>query len=253
MRMLEHRSAPLKRCAKIDTIGSGETFIFDCDGMEGRFVTIVIPGRKEYLQLCQVQVFAESLEEGKEEIYHNVALKGSASQSSTFSSSGDAKNANDGSLANNHIMSQCSITERQVSPWWMVNLQSTYNIFAVVITNRVLECCKDRISGAEIRIGNSSQAGGTLNPRCGVIRSMESGESLYFTCNGMVGQYVTVTIPGRAEHLILCEVQVFGVPNISEDLGNSTLASVGKKRQLACLDTSQARGPGEAQPRYTDG
>ncbi|XP_069822712.1 uncharacterized protein [Dendropsophus ebraccatus] len=203
------------RCAQINSMGLGETFIFDCDGMEGRFVTIIIPGRKEYLQLCEIQVFAETLEEGKDEIYYNVALNGIASQSSTFSCSGDAQNANDGSLANNHIMSQCSITQRELSPWWMVDLQSTYKIFAVVITNRVLECCKDRISGAEIRIGNSSETGGTQNPRCGVITSMESGESLYFSCNGMVGQYVTVTIPGRAEHLILCEVQVFGVPDIS--------------------------------------
>ncbi|KAG8543117.1 hypothetical protein GDO81_025343 [Engystomops pustulosus] len=211
----EHGGRNNPRCAKIPSIGLGETFIFDCDGMEGRFVTIVIPGRKEYLQLCEVQVFAESLDEMKDEMYHNVALKGVASQSSTFSSSVEAHKANDGSLANNHIMSQCSITQREVSPWWMVDLMSSYQIFAVVITNRVLECCKDRISGAEIRIGNSSEVGGTLNPRCGVITSMGSGESLYFACGGMVGQYVTVTIPGRAEHLILCEVQVFGLPDFS--------------------------------------
>ncbi|KAM4022005.1 uncharacterized protein ACNLHF_027291 isoform 1-T2 [Anomaloglossus baeobatrachus] len=203
------------RCAKITVIGLGETFIFDCDGMEGRFVTIIIPGRKEHLQLCEVQVFAEILEEKKDEMYDNVALGGVASQSSTFSSAGEAQNANDGSLANNHIMSQCSITQREVSPWWIVDLKSSYKIMSVVITNRVLECCKDRISGAEIRIGNSSEMGGTMNPRCGVISSMESGESLYFACNGMVGQYVTVTIPGRAEHLILCEVQVFGLHDFS--------------------------------------
>ncbi|XP_075142316.1 uncharacterized protein LOC142217893 [Leptodactylus fuscus] len=183
------------RCARIASIGSGETLLYDCGGMEGRFVTIIIPGRKEYLQLCEVQVFADLLEETKDAMYHNVALNGVASQSSTFSSSGDARNANDGSLANNHIMSQCSITQREPSPWWMVDLQATYKVFAVVITNRVLECCKHRISAAEIRIGNSSEAGGTLNPRCGVITSMESGESLYFACNGMAGQYVTVTIP----------------------------------------------------------
>ncbi|CAI9570431.1 unnamed protein product [Staurois parvus] len=85
----------------------------------------------------------------------------------------------------------------------------------VVITNRVLECCKERIIGAEIRIGNSVENGGVSNPRCGVITSMESGESLFFSCNGMVGRYVTVTVPRRTEHLILCEVQVFGLPETS--------------------------------------
>ncbi|XP_063797024.1 uncharacterized protein LOC134958390 isoform X2 [Pseudophryne corroboree] len=200
------------RCAKIISIGNGQTVSFDCDGMEGRFVSITIPGRKEWLSLCEVQVFAESTGEVKKEMYHNVALNGIATQSSTFSSSGNAENSNDGSLANNHIMSQCSITQRDASPWWKVDLQSTYKVFSVVITNRVLECCQDRIVGAEIRIGSSPVNGGTLNPRCGVISSMKSGESLFFSCNGMVGQYVTVTIPGREEHLIICEVQVFGVP-----------------------------------------
>lgn len=99
----------------------------------------------------------------------NVALNGTASQSSTFSSSGEAGNANDGSLANNHIMGQCSITQRELSPWWMVDLESPYQIFSVVITNRVLECCKERIIGAEIRIGSSEENGGVLNPRSGLL------------------------------------------------------------------------------------
>ncbi|XP_077323573.1 uncharacterized protein LOC143958005 isoform X2 [Lithobates pipiens] len=203
------------RCAKIVSIPGGQTFIYDCNGMEGRFVTIVIPQKNEYLSFCEVQVFAEQVEEQREEMFRNVALNGAASQSSTFSSSGEAGNANNGSLANNHIMGQCSITQREPSPWWMVDLGTPYRIFSVVITNRVLECCKERIIGAEIRIGSSEEHGGALNPRCGVITSMESGESVFFSCKGMVGRYVTVTIPGRTEHLILCEVQVFGLPETS--------------------------------------
>ncbi|XP_075039887.1 uncharacterized protein LOC142099864 isoform X2 [Mixophyes fleayi] len=211
----ERGSSDNPRCTTIINIGGGYTDSYECYGMEGRFVSVNIPDRGEYLTLCEVQVFAKPIGDKKIEMYHNVALTGIATQSSTFSSSGDARHANDGSLANNHIMSQCSITQRDLSPWWMVDLQSAYKVFSVVITNRVLECCKDRIIGAEIRIGSSPENGGTLNPRCGVISSMESGESLFFSCNGMVGQYVTVTVPGREEHLILCEVQVFGVPDTS--------------------------------------
>lgn len=33
-----------------------------------------------------------------------------------------------------------------------------------------------------------------------------------YDCNGMVGQYVTIVIPGRIEYLILCEVEVYGLP-----------------------------------------
>uniref|UniRef100_A0A8D0D996 Fucolectin tachylectin-4 pentraxin-1 domain-containing protein n=1 Tax=Sander lucioperca TaxID=283035 RepID=A0A8D0D996_SANLU len=34
--------------------GSSQTFV--CNGMEGRYVNIVIPGRQEYLTLCEVEV-----------------------------------------------------------------------------------------------------------------------------------------------------------------------------------------------------
>ncbi|PIO14978.1 hypothetical protein AB205_0129880, partial [Aquarana catesbeiana] len=55
---------------------------------------------------------------------------------------------------------------------------------------------------------------------------MESGESVFFSCKGMVGRYVTVTIPGRTEHLILCEVQVFGLPETSNGLSGKSLVLV---------------------------
>ncbi|XP_063797417.1 uncharacterized protein LOC134958626 [Pseudophryne corroboree] len=142
----------------------------------------------------------------------NVALRGIPTQSSTNSYYGSARNANDGSLANNYMRSQCSYTKKDQDPWWMVDLKGPHKIFSVAVTNRVLECCRERIFGAEIRIGNDPSKGGTLNPRCGVITSIESGETLSFSCNEMIGQYVTVTIPGREEHLVMCEVQVYGVP-----------------------------------------
>lgn len=38
-----------------------------------------------------------------------------------------------------------------------------------------------------------------------------AGETHKYDCEGMIGQYVTITIPGSARYLTLCEVQVFGV------------------------------------------
>lgn len=35
---------------------AGEIKKFDCNGMEGQYVIIVIPGRKEQLTLCEVEV-----------------------------------------------------------------------------------------------------------------------------------------------------------------------------------------------------
>ncbi|CAH2312624.1 Hypothetical predicted protein [Pelobates cultripes] len=148
----------------------------------------------------------------------NIAISGTSTQSSTYAYYGNARNANDGSLENNYLRSQCSYTEKELNPWWMVNLKNRYQIFSVAVTNRVLECCKERLYGAEIRIGNNPNNGGTLNPRCGTIPKIESGQTISFSCEGMIGKYVTVTIPGRAEHLILCEVQVYGLPASNTDI-----------------------------------
>ncbi|XP_034729390.1 fucolectin-4-like [Etheostoma cragini] len=44
------------RCAVISSITAGSSDTFKCNGMEGRYVNIVIPGRQEYLTLCEVEV-----------------------------------------------------------------------------------------------------------------------------------------------------------------------------------------------------
>lgn len=49
----------------------------------------------------------------------------------------------------------------------------------------------------------------TLSLRCAKITSLGLGKEQEYVC-GMVGQYVTVTIPGRAGYLTLCEVKVYG-------------------------------------------
>ena len=48
--------------------------------------------------------------------------------------------------------------------------------------------------------------------RCAVISSIHAGFSKTFVCNGMIGRYVIVVIPRRADYLALCEVEVFGSP-----------------------------------------
>ena len=45
------------RCAVIKSIPAGQTMTFTCNGMEGRYVTVVIPGQKKVLTLCEVEVF----------------------------------------------------------------------------------------------------------------------------------------------------------------------------------------------------
>ena len=45
------------RCAKIRHLGSGVTKTFSCRGMTGRYVNVVIPGKRQYLTLAEVEVY----------------------------------------------------------------------------------------------------------------------------------------------------------------------------------------------------
>ncbi|XP_008429135.1 fucolectin-7-like isoform X1 [Poecilia reticulata] len=50
------------RCAVISTIAPGFTDTFQCNGMDGRYINVVIPGRNEFLTLCEVEVYASRLD-----------------------------------------------------------------------------------------------------------------------------------------------------------------------------------------------
>uniref|UniRef100_A0A8C6TPQ9 Si:ch211-215k15.4 n=1 Tax=Neogobius melanostomus TaxID=47308 RepID=A0A8C6TPQ9_9GOBI len=50
------------RCDTISSISSGSTKRFYCNGMDGRYVNIVIPGGKKILHVCEVEVFGSVLD-----------------------------------------------------------------------------------------------------------------------------------------------------------------------------------------------
>ncbi|XP_020359423.1 uncharacterized protein LOC109906205 [Oncorhynchus kisutch] len=58
---LENNGINNPRCDVISQIPTGETHTFQCNEMKGRYVVVVIPGRKEYLHLCEVEVHADGL------------------------------------------------------------------------------------------------------------------------------------------------------------------------------------------------
>ncbi|KAM4042620.1 fucolectin-like [Anomaloglossus baeobatrachus] len=49
------------RCAVVTRIGRGVTQTFYCHNMVGRYVNIIVRGRKEFLHLCEVQVFGAAV------------------------------------------------------------------------------------------------------------------------------------------------------------------------------------------------
>ncbi|XP_029571996.1 fucolectin-4-like [Salmo trutta] len=50
------------RCALIPSIPTGTFSTFHCNGMEGQYINVVIPGRKEYLILCEVESYRAPLD-----------------------------------------------------------------------------------------------------------------------------------------------------------------------------------------------
>ncbi|XP_016379928.1 uncharacterized protein LOC107717630 [Sinocyclocheilus rhinocerous] len=187
-------------CAEVSTIPAGATYSYSCLGMEGRYVTVNIPGASKILTLCEVGVyviFPDNLATGKTVI-----------QSSTYGL-WSAEQAIDFSPGFTKSWSLCSSTTAQTNPWWRVDLRYIYRVSRVVITNR-LDCCPERINGAEIRIGNSLENNGNNNPTCAVVSSISAGVSSTYTCNNMEGRYVNLFIPGDTKYLTLCEVEVYG-------------------------------------------
>uniref|UniRef100_A0A3P9QA12 Si:ch211-215k15.4 n=1 Tax=Poecilia reticulata TaxID=8081 RepID=A0A3P9QA12_POERE len=170
--------------------------------IEGRYVTIVIPGSGKILTLCEVEVYGYRAPTGE-----NLALQGRASQSS-LNGVYLPYNAIDGNRGNQLIKGSCSQTSNDSNPWWRLDLRKTRKVFSIKVVNQ--DSAEERLNGTEIRIGDSLDNNGNNNSRCGVI-TVSPGKSLYeFDCNGMDGRYVNIVIPDRSEYLTLCEVEVYG-------------------------------------------
>lgn len=183
---------------------AGTTVLFNLtftDRVEGRYVTLLLPGIDKYLTLCEVEVYGYRAPTGE-----NLALQGKASQSSLYEF-GFAYNAIDGNHGSNWEHGSCSHTSNDINPWWRLDLRKTHKVFSVKITN--IDADPERLDGAEIRIGDSLEDNGNDNPRCAVITSIPAGGAAEFQCNGMDGRYVNIVIP-REDFLSLCEVEVYG-------------------------------------------
>uniref|UniRef100_A0A8C9XHR7 F5/8 type C domain-containing protein n=1 Tax=Sander lucioperca TaxID=283035 RepID=A0A8C9XHR7_SANLU len=154
------------RCALISSIAAGNAETFVCNGMEGRYVNIVILGRAEYLTLCEVEVTGQP-SEITTPIDLNIAKGGQVTQSSV-KDNGVPERAIDGNRASDWGQGSCSHAGNDVKPWWRLDLLKTYKINTVTITNR-RDAVSERINGAEIRTGNFINDNGNDNPRCAVI------------------------------------------------------------------------------------
>uniref|UniRef100_A0A672HW35 Si:ch211-215k15.4 n=1 Tax=Salarias fasciatus TaxID=181472 RepID=A0A672HW35_SALFA len=198
---LQENGAANPVVAAITHIPAGRTLkITFTKHVEGRYVTVVLPGQGRVLVFCELEVYGFRAPTGE-----NLALQGKATQSS-LKTIGLAYNAIDGNRASRWTQASCSSTLEEISPWWRLDLGKTHRVFSVNITSFL----SAEIAGAEIRIGNSLDHNGNNNPRCAVVEDIPPGFTESFQCGGMDGRFVNIVIPGRRASLSLCEVEVHG-------------------------------------------
>ncbi|XP_016366763.1 fucolectin-7-like [Sinocyclocheilus rhinocerous] len=137
----------------------------------------------------------------------NIALNARVVQSSLGHSQGDAEHAVDGNRDANYAKGSCSYTKAEFNPWWRADLGNIYSISKVAITNRG-DCCKERLRGAQIRIGNELENNGNNNELAATVLTVPNG-TVAFEFEPVNGQYVNIFLPGNDEYLTLCEVEVF--------------------------------------------
>ncbi|XP_057190779.1 uncharacterized protein LOC130554877 [Triplophysa rosa] len=142
----------------------------------------------------------------------NLALKGTTTQSSTYSTWA-AQNAIDGVRYGPDASTHCTSTSSESNPWWRLDLLDVYNISTVIITAHKSHL--NAASGAEIRVGNSLDNNGNNNLVCAVTPDPLSGNTETYSCHGMEGRYVNVILSGDKNNLTLCEVEVYGTENLA--------------------------------------
>ncbi|XP_033101159.1 fucolectin-5-like [Anneissia japonica] len=114
----------------------------------------------------------------------------------------------DGNTDTNYGKKSCSHTQKGVNNWWMVDLGRSYRIAYVRIYNRE-DCCKERLAGAQVRVGPNFN-GMLTNTECGTPitdAEINAGDVIDRVCS-INGQYVSISLP-TDNYLTLCEVQVF--------------------------------------------
>lgn len=93
----------------------------------------------------------------------NIAKGGRATQSSQQGTY-NADNAIDGSYDTNVKHGSCSVTRSEIHPWWRLDVLKPHQIKTVTVTIRE-DAHYRGMDGAEIRIGNSLENNGYINPR----------------------------------------------------------------------------------------
>ncbi|XP_067217491.1 uncharacterized protein [Chanodichthys erythropterus] len=170
----------------------------------------------------------------------NLALNAKAMQSSLGHALGDAQHAVDGNRDSDYFKSSCTHTKTEFNPWWRVDLGNIYSVSNVTITNRG-DCCKERLRGAQIRVGNSLDNNGNDNELVATLLTVLDGTQT-FSFEPVNGRYVNIYLPGNDEVLTLCEVEVSAVKDTPSYVCNPRNLALGATAvQSSIYETAAAQ------------
>eukprot|EP00794_Sanderia_malayensis_P014222 gene14222-15705_t len=139
----------------------------------------------------------------------NIARGKQAANAPSYSNI-DPRRALDGNLNTNYGNGSCAHTGCcSPMPWWRVDFGQTATVYSMKITNRG-DCCGERLSNFDIRVGESSQGRGELNVACKQHVGVAQGATGTFVCRPrLAGRYLYILSHYNGS-LALCEVEVFG-------------------------------------------
>lgn len=141
----------------------------------------------------------------------NLALNKPATQSS-MTGGWSASRAVDGNTDNLDSDNSCSLVVA-TDPFWKVDLQSTYNITSVHVTNRLLI---GGTPGAAMRLDLFTIK--VDDHVCGSNLVVPMGETGDFTCDPpLSGSSVQIELQGEDRQLLLCEVEVYANGGVAVD------------------------------------
>ncbi|XP_035671477.1 uncharacterized protein LOC118412621 isoform X2 [Branchiostoma floridae] len=227
------------KCGGLQSVEGKDVITVNCGGLTGRYVGIALPGKRQYLILCEVEVYGGS--EGKVEKVEetgtslalqppkpeappakiakeppklgqcaggttNIALNQQTTQSST-AFKGAPGRAVDGNRNAIYAQKSCSHTAMERNPWWRVDLGSSQCVDRVAVVKRQ-RCCGQWLEGFQVYVGDNPNV--MENPKCGGLQSVKGKDVITVNCGGLTGRYVGIALPGKRQYLILCEVEVYG-------------------------------------------
>lgn len=135
----------------------------------------------------------------------NLAYLRPASQSST-AYSGEASRAVDGFSNGLYTAGSVTHTATTANPWWRVDLEDSYQLNKIEISNRT-DCCEDRLAGTKVLVGDTPSNNPADYTEVGVLTAAKTQR---LTNLSAMGRYIMLYLPGNNKILSIAEVRAYG-------------------------------------------